>query len=900
MFKRHLLPGRCLSAIVIILLIVGFSGCRIREESPVPAPVSVSSETTPPKPKANEIPTASAETTPVVKTAVADVTPEPPSPENPALASGAVRAQKIDNRELLTYGAWASGSLGDYLLENEVIRVIIGAPGNSFYGVKGGGHIMDVCLKGYLYDYIRGVYANINQAFPPNYTYHNIEIKSTGYPDNGAAIIVSGRSDPGVRSYAITTEYLLKPGKPVVEMTTSITNLTTQTLSGALLGDIAEWGGCMSYIGKEGVISRKEVKNLENLDWYGGVMDNFSMGITQKAGPIKGEFTERLSRVYYKTADIKPGEKASYTRYLVVSDKNFAKITDFAYEMREKKFGFVTGRVIDADSKKPISDVEARFIISRLGEDIVKSFPYTRAFTDANGNFEVTLPEGTYFISSKAYARKSEQVRYSFPVKDGESYAIELKASPTSKLKFTCRDKDTKELLPCKLTFINIPPTVPFDRGPLGFFSRNVYYSATGDETIEAPTGHYKVIFSRGMEYDACEQEIFIYYTRENVINAELKHIIDVPGYVSADVGIKTNNSYNCYITPEERVVAAAAEGVEYLVSGDTNQATDLSGAVAAKGLQKFVKTGVGKRLEFMGEKNLGNILVWPLGQKDLSAAKDHKELEAGNPSQLMSVLRSKYPDSLIQVDRAIFPLEGYFTHYEYHKDKKPVIEDSDFSYDFDLLDIWDGKRQGIIRDSLNLLFHTWFAGYDKIKPFGGSKSVLGWGEELGYPRVYIASNTDDPSQINESEILDSVRKGRYIITNGPIIKFTINGQPTGSLITDTDGRADCHLEIMAPPWAPTSYIDLNMDGVFFRRIIQPPSKEVMRFPSGRTPKGSEDFEISITKDSIITIEVACTSEGGDLSPVVPPHPYQQGGVRAFAITAPIFIDFDGNGKYDV
>lgn len=869
---------------IVILLFIGLNSCRIKEEPPAPAQSSG---------RANY-----AKGGPAAPEAKEPVAPEASSRENPAIASGPVRAQKIDSRDQLTYGIWASGNLGDYLLENDKIRVIVGAPENSFYGIKGGGHIVDLCLRGYLYDYIRGVYANVSQAFPPSYTYDRIEIKTTGYPDDGAALIVSGRSDPGVPAYSITTQYIIKPGKSIIEITTSVTNLTTQTLANIPLGDIADWGGCVSFIGKVGVISREEIMKLDNLDWFSGYMDNFSMGFTQKEGPIEGDFSERLSNVSYKKTSIKPGEAATYTRYLVVSDKNLAKITDFAYEMREKKYGFVTGRVIEPQSKNPVPDTEVRFIISRLGEEIVPAFPYTRTVSDANGNFETTLPEGTYFVSSWAFARRSEKVRLSFPIKEGDSIGLEVKSSPTSKLKFTCKDKDSGEFLPCKLTLVNIPPTPFVDHGPLGSYARNIYYSATGNETMDLPTGHYKIIFSRGMEYNTYEEDIFIAFSRENVINAELKHIINVPGYVSADVGVRTNKSYDCYVTPEERVVAAAAEGVEYLVSGDSNQATDLSSAVAAKGLGKYIKTGIGKRIEFMGAKNLGNILVWPLRQLDLSAAKEGQELEALNPARLMGVLRSKYPNSLIQVDRALFPIEGYFANYGYHKDKKTVIKDNDFSYDFDLLDIWDGKRQGIIRETLNLQFNTWFEGYDKIKPFGGSKSVMSWGEELGYPRVYIASSAENPSQINENEIVESIRKGNYLITNGPLIKFTINGKPPGSLITDTDGKVDCHLEVMAPPWAPTSYIDLNLDGIFFRRIIQPPSQDVVRFPRASTPKGSEDFQITITKDSIITVEVASTGEA-DLAPIVPPHPYQTGGVKTFAITAPIFIDFDGNGKYN-
>ena len=183
--------------------------------------------------------------------------------------------------------------------------------------------------------------------------------------------------------------------------------------------------------------------------------------------------------------------------------------------------------------------------------------------------------------------------------------------------------------------------------------------------------------------------------------------------------------------------------------------------------------------------------------------------------------------------------------------------------------------------------------------PIGDTFSHATWGEEVGYPRVYIASSTDDPEKINEDELVNSIKKGNIIITNGPIIKFTVNGQPPGSFITDTDGVVDCHLEVWAAPWVPTSYIDVNIDGIFSRRIIQPYSKEVCRFPRKTSSPGSENFKMKIKKDTFINV-VVVGDKRHTLSPVVSSYPYAEtGGVITLAVTAPVIIDYNGNGKYD-
>ncbi|MCX6999071.1 MAG: hypothetical protein NT106_02070 [Candidatus Sumerlaeota bacterium] len=818
--------------------------------------------------------------------------------ENPAIASGLLRVQKIDDKRQLAQGFWAQGYLGDYILENDIFRVVVNAPEHEIPGVKGVGQIVDITLKGDPTDYIRGIYARIGTEPETDYTYSSVRLKTTGYPDNGAALIVSGTSTPNSKKFDVKTEYLIKPGKPVMEITTTVDNHSTGTLENLTLGEKIDWGACTSFVGSFGVIDRGKIERMNEVKWFCGFCDNFSVGLTQKREYINGIFEEFRSNVVYKQVDLKPGESVSYTRYFIVADKSLSKISDFVYELNEPKYGFITGKVMEPETREPIPNVDIRIINSRIGNKLVPARPNTRIYSDDKGGFELMVPEGSYFVQGKAFARRSAKDPFSFYVGDGDTYGLEVKVSRPSVLKFTCKDSDTGILLPCKLTFVNIPPTSLFDHGPgTSLYSRNVYYSATGDETIEVPTGRYKVVFSHGPEYDTYEEEILIAYTKENVINARLKHVIDMKGFISADIGVRTNHSYDCFVSPEARVVTAAAEGVEYLVTGDSNQATDLSEAVQKKNLGAMLKTGIGKKIEFPGERNLGHFLVWPLDSQGAQNAVDNAELQAENPKELLKSLRVKYPKSLIQVNRPIFPDEGYFAKFGYDHKKKPIIDDKTFSYDFDLLEVWEGKRMGITEDSMRLFFDMWLKGYQKVMPVGGTFSHATWGEEVGYPRVYIASSADNPSSINDGEIMESVKKGNLLITNGPIIKFTINGMPPGSFITDTDGSVDCHLEVLAAPWVPVTYIDINMDGIFLRRVIQAPSKELVRFPRPSSPKGSEDFKLKVTKDSIINVVVV--GRGREtLSPVVSSYPFAE-GLMSLAITAPIIIDYNGNGKYD-
>ncbi|HPB33073.1 MAG TPA: hypothetical protein PLB62_16610, partial [Candidatus Sumerlaeota bacterium] len=402
---------------------------------------------------------------------------------------------------------------------------------------------------------------------------------------------------------------------------------------------------------------------------------------------------------------------------------------------------------------------------------------------------------------------------------------------------------------------IHIPPTDFIDQGPgTGLTARNIHYSATGNETIDLPTGRYKIVFSRGPEYDNYEEEILITYTGNNEINARLNRVVDTAGYITADIGVRTNNSQDCYVTPEDRLVTAAAEGVEYIVSGDSNIAFNLAPALEKTGLAPFIRTGIGKRFEFAGPDSPGTFLIWPFSEAE--AAREGVSLDTKNAPGFFKSIRAQYPDSLIQVCRPGFPLEGYFTRFGYDHKEKHTITDPEFSYEFDLLEFWEGKRFGASEETLKMMMNVWLAGYDRIRPTGGSFSHETWGEEVGYPRLYIATENDDPAKVTDKDIVAGIRKGNYQISNGPFIKFTVNGMPPGSIVTDTDGTIDCHLEVFAPPWVHTSYIEVKMDGIFLKRTIQPPSTAVKRFPGETSIEGADNFRLKIKKDSIITVEV--------------------------------------------
>ena len=125
------------------------------------------------------------------------VLPPEPTPEPtpaPALAVARVAAQATD----LLQGPLARSSAGDFVLENELLRVIIQKPGRNWFGVGTyGGNIIDVSRKqadgSFLPDHLEEFVTGINIENTPNYT--QVKVTRPGAAGEVAQICARGPDD---------------------------------------------------------------------------------------------------------------------------------------------------------------------------------------------------------------------------------------------------------------------------------------------------------------------------------------------------------------------------------------------------------------------------------------------------------------------------------------------------------------------------------------------------------------------------------------------------------------------------------------------------------------------------------------------------------------------------------
>jgi hypothetical protein len=264
----------------------------------------------------------------------------------------------------------------------------------------------------------------------------------------------------------------------------------------------------------------------------------------------------------------------------------------------------------------------------------------------------------------------------------------------------------------------------------------------------------------------------------------------------------------------------------------------------------------------------------------------------AESASPLFRASREKNPGSVLQVNHPRAGDLGYFNNLSLDLESAETAL-PELDLDFDLLEVLNGpyyyfSNQAAIEDWLHLLNR----GY--AIPIVGSSDSHGIDRgEPGYSRTYVYFPDRKRTPFDRDAFIDALKSGRSFVTNGPLVAFGVNGhQVPGDLVEAKTGKADIALRVWSAPWVDVDEVRLILNGE--RRIVFP-----VRPPDGAIDKFEQQIRISLTGDTSICVEAM---GGKTLYPVLQ-SPSRTGsredGTLPYALTNPIFVDVDGNGRFD-
>jgi len=532
-------------------------------------------------------------------------------------------------------------------------------------------------------------------------------------------------------------------------------------------------------------------------------------------------------------------------------------------------------------------------LLEVLIKDAHSDSVFFRSFRDRPYDFELPLPKGAYLARANFFPAVFEQL---FTVERNAKNSCILYDLPQGTLKIKIQD-NRGEFVPGKITFLGLDPTKsPYFRpeNPVETsrdwerFKNCVYPSQEGQE-VKLPVGTYLLTASRGPEYSLDQKVVEVLKDESLEIVFIIDQVVDTSNLLSIDPHLHTQNSLDGALLVPERIKSVIAEGIDVAVATDHNYITDYYPALKKLRLDKYLAVIPGNEVTHHGVVHCNSYPLQVKPEEENKGAIDPRPEEA---SLLFKASRTKNPEALLQVNHPRDRKYGYFNYYYLDQESAAYVL-STFDLSFDVLEVVNGPYRNnsdrvAVRDWLNLLNRGYY-----FPLVGASDSHATATEEPGYARTYVYYKGEKSEKLNRNALMESLKKGRSFASTGPIIEFKINGKYTCG-DSFTAGREGIYitLKVQSAPWVAVDEIRIIINGR--REMIIPVKNEEKLIQ-----KFNQKINLKLERDSYVSVEVLgkkslypvvqCPTRGGDFKDAVLPY----------ALTNPIFIDVDGNGKFD-
>jgi len=804
--------------------------------------------------------------------------PLPPHPAPLPRVDEAATAQsatvtRVERSAELARGVLAGGVIGDFKLANGRVQVIISGLGRS-----GSGDLVDGADVGAKDDPLRSLtpVVGVNELRRP--VYERVDLESLG----GTATLRLEGADPANPEIGVRVEYSLHPRSNLLRITTTVHNRGRTPQMAYQIGDIIDWGTAAPFAPGIGYSPVGEPALL----WIAAWSDAVSYGYFRRDGAsIAAKFDHQIVTVKLQNMELPPRGRRSVQRLLAVGGGG--QIAGLLPQILDH-LGVVAGRLNvavfgEAGNPLPGAQVDLR----------LQGKPFTHATTGASGRLSVVLPPGSYKV------RASTPNQLSKPavavVRPGRKTEVPLMTGPPSRLVFDVREEGSQSTFPVKLTLYGLGgmPTPWF--GPA--FARravNTHLSPTGRGVLPLPPGRYRVIVSRGPEFSIHSQVVQLRPHVGAAINVRLKREVSTQGYLGLDIGQHSLHSRGCGVSPRDRVLSNLVEGLDSMVSAEAERAPGYAQA----------KIGDVELLTILGlsaqTPHYGALTAFPMRDLTDTDAEDQLETALLRASRGVDRQgpRSGSPGKhgpVIQLDGGRHPRTGLLSRLGY--DPRNPTSPAQVPSAFGALRVLDGQRP----EDFDQLLEDWFSLLltgRRITATGASGTRSIFGGEAGYPRTYVAVSTIASPELTVDQIIASLHAGKAIVSSGPFIELTVQGKGPGETVSLPRGRrrtarrggparpVQIAVKVSAPSWIELDRLVLYLNGAPWGDPVSLPGRQ-------GGSRLSRTFTMNLKKDGFI---VALVRGRGTLGPVVV-------GTRAqlppLALTNPVWIDVDGNGRFD-
>jgi hypothetical protein len=349
-----------------------------------------------------------------------------------------------------------------------------------------------------------------------------------------------------------------------------------------------------------------------------------------------------------------------------------------------------------------------------------------------------------------------------------------------------------------------------------------------------------------------------------------------------------------------ERVLSNAAEGVECAVASEHNMIVDMAPLVREAKLEPFFRSIIGDELTSDASREpFGHFNAFPLQVDPGDARGGAFPVRDRTAKEAIDAIRAVPGERVIQVNHPRTGRTGYFDQTRFDATTGAGTAPG-YDARFDAVEVWSGRyvkeRPRVIAD-LEALLRT----SHPVTPTANTDNHGIFGQESGYPRTYVRVANDDPARLDPAELVAGLRTRRdVVLTNGPFVTMHLGEVEQGGLATLPKQGATLRLHVERAPWVDVTELVLRVGGV----------SQTIPLAGKPGPSGAiiDDVEVRLVRPSkgaatrpkglqaLVSDDTFVIAEVHGQKPLEPVLTGDTAEILPFAMTAPLWIDADGDG----
>lgn len=807
-----------------------------------------------------------------------------------AKAAGQARAARLSSLDGVAQPAHGRQQIapGDFVLANDKIAVFIEDKGMSDGYARFGGEILALDVVGDdgrprgLSRYGETLTGLSIEMIDPS----SVTVLKDGSDGGEAVVRVVGKLSKipfmgGPLAYLFPTtfeleaayDYVLKPGESVVHMRVGVVNGTEEPVDfGVGRPDPDELLGFFQSSNSQLVTQEfgyAEPKGkVAWVGWDGGPL---SFAWRSATGPLAYGLSVSGFSLFYGPGFVSDACSAKTVdrSEIIVGGPEYDGLREAVRAASgEAAWREVTGHVKDAFGKG-VADAWLHVVGADGGYQ-------SRTKTGADGSFVVHVPPGaavTLVPQKTGYATHA-----GFGLGAAESTA-EIALDPDGVLHVAAKDPNGKAI-PVRVQVIpkDAPLETPEAYGVVDEVNGRVHqaFAMNGEASLVVTPGVFRVIVSRGYEWELVDQEVTVTAGETLELPVTLVHSVDTTGVMCADFHIHSQFSADSDDRIEKKVTSAIADGLDIPISSEHEWVADFQPIIEKLGLTSWAFGMASEELTTFTWGHFGVVPINPDPTKPNNGAVDWI---GKDPAQVFAAVHALPEKPALIVNH---PSGGgfgaYFSAAGFDR-KTGKGRDGFWSDDFDAIEVYNSSdleenRDGSLAD--------WFVMLEngmKVWSVGSSDSHHVRTSPVGYPRTCIRFGHDDPKSLTKEDVRDRVKSGESTISGGLFMTVAgPNGEGPGGTVKATGGTATFTITIEAPSYLNADTLETIVNG---KTVSTEPL-----LPLGGGPSKKFVNQVTVNLDASRPRNwVLFHAKGeGDLSPL---HP----GKRPFAASNPIFLE---------